>query len=111
MEEIFGELEDSLESEREPIEISASGRVSAKADVRYDELLTKLGIEWDDEPNTNTLANVMIEELGRMPKMGDQVMNPLGALRIENMARRRVTRISIQLNQAIATKLKVGSGE
>jgi CBS domain containing-hemolysin-like protein len=111
VEEIFGELEDSLESEREPIEISASGRVSAKADVRYDELLTKLGIEWDDEPNTNTLANVMIEELGRMPKMGDQVMNPLGALRIENMARRRVTRISIQLNQAIATKLKVGSGE
>lgn len=96
VEEIFGDLEDRLESERPAIEIHPSGRVSARADVRFDELVSKLGADLDD-PSTDTLANMIVTELERVPKLGDSIATPLGVLRIENMARHRITRASLQL--------------
>jgi putative hemolysin len=96
VEEIFGELEDSLESEREVIEVYPSGRISARAEVRFDELIEKLGIELPDAI-TDTLAQMFAEELEGVPKTGDQLDSPIGKMRIENMARRRVTRVSIRL--------------
>lgn len=97
-EEVFGELEDRLESERPAIEIMPGGRVSARADVRVDELLSHCGHDVGSEPSTDTLATVIVNGLGRVPKPGDSVDAPFGKLRVENMARRRITRVSIQLS-------------
>lgn len=97
VEEIFGDLEDRLESERPPIEVHQGGRVSARADVRFDEVVAKLGADMDDPP-TDTLANMIVTELERVPKLGDSIETPLGILRIENMARHRITRVTLQLN-------------
>ena len=96
VEEVFGDLEDRLESERPPIEIHHGGRVSARADVRFDELVGKLGADLED-PLTDTLANMLVTSLERMPKLGDSVETALGILRIENMSRHRITRVSLQL--------------
>lgn len=101
VEEVFGELEDSLESERPPIETFPNGRVSARADVRMDELLAKLGIQIDGEESTDTLAQVMVDSLERIPRPGDSVDSAIGLLRVENMARRRITRVSVQLRPGI----------
>jgi putative hemolysin len=98
VEEIFGELEDKLESERPPIETHKSGRISAKSDVRYDELVDYLGLDIED-PSTDTLAQMFVDYLERVPKMGDQIDTPIGKMRVENMARRRVTRVSILLKK------------
>lgn len=101
VEEIFGELEDSLEGERPPIEFHAKGRISARSDVRYDEVVAELvdrgAFEPDAEPSTDGLATMMIDALGRMPKLGDVVETPIGQMRVENMTRRRVMRVSIHL--------------
>ena len=97
IEEVFGELEDRLESERPAIEVSSSGRISAKADIRVDELLSHLGRDPGPEPDTDTLATVIVNSLGRVPRPGDSVTTPIGKLRVENMARRRITRVSVQL--------------
>lgn len=94
VEEVFGELEDRLESERPPIEVLPSGRVSARADVRFDELATKLEVELM-EPNTDMLATMIVEGLERVPKPGDSIQTELGMLIVENMARRRITRVSL----------------
>lgn len=98
VEEVFGELEDSLESERPPIEKVSINRVTARAEVRYDELLQFLDIE-DSESSysTETLAEIIVNQLGKVPKLGDSVQTPLGTLRVENMARRRVTRLVLIL--------------
>lgn len=98
VEEIFGDIEDSLEMARPTIEITGR-RVSAKADVRYDELLEFIGKELPEEHRKDSLITVMIEKLERMPKLGDVVEIEIGSMRVENMARRRVTRISVQLNE------------
>ncbi len=99
VEEIFGELEDRLETERPPIEAFPGGRVSARGEVRFDELVSRLGIELPEEPSTDTLASQFVNSLERVPRLGDTVETPLGLMRIENMARRRITRVSIQLSQ------------
>ncbi|MBV6457473.1 MAG: hypothetical protein HONBIEJF_00582 [Fimbriimonadaceae bacterium] len=97
VEEIFGELEDQIESERPPIERFGTHRVSAKSDVRIDELLDFLGKDHEVWPTTDTLAEVVVNELTRVPRLGDSVSTPIGTLRVENMARRRITRVSLQL--------------
>jgi CBS domain containing-hemolysin-like protein len=97
VEEVFGELEDRLESERPVIEVFPSGRISARADVRYDELVSRLKLPIDPGDNTATLAQIFVEALDRVPKPGDSVETELGLMRVENMARRRITRVSIRL--------------
>ena len=52
VEEVFGELEDRLESERAPIETHPGGRLSARAEVRFDELVGYLGVELPEELGT-----------------------------------------------------------
>lgn len=95
VEELFGELEDSLESERPPIEIHPSGRVVARASVRFDELVSKLQVELDEDPSTDTLAELIMNAVGRVPQVGDQIETAIGTIRVDNMARRRITRVSL----------------
>lgn len=97
VEEVFGELEDRLESERPPIERHHGGRLSAKASVRFDELVDYLGVSLEDEPDIETLAAMMVDGLERMPRLGDSIETPVGTMRVENMARRRITRVSVHL--------------
>ncbi len=97
VEEVFGELEDRLESERPVIEQFPGGRISARADVRYDELVDRLKLPLEPGDNTATLAQILVDTLERVPKPGDTAQTPLGLMRVENMARRRITRVSLQL--------------
>lgn len=106
VEEVFGELEDRLEVERPPVDKMRAGRISARADVRLDELLGNLGLDMDLDGSTRTLAQVLVDDLKRMPRPGDSVETPLGTMRVENMARRRITRVSLQLRPEIAGQVK-----
>ncbi len=101
VEEIFGELEDKLESERPPVEIHAAGRVTARADVRFDELVARLGVDTMEDPSTDTLAEMIIKELGRVPRIGDRIETPIGTLRVDNMARRRITRVALKMREGM----------
>lgn len=100
VEEVFGELEDQLESERPPIERASPQRLSARADVRYDEVLEFLNQETSGA-STETLATLIVERIGKVPRPGDAIELPIGTARVENMARRRITRVSIRLNQEL----------
>jgi CBS domain containing-hemolysin-like protein len=101
VEEVFGELEDSLEGERPPVEIHGGGRVTARADVRFDELIARLGLDLAEEPATDTLAEMIVEAIERVPRIGDSVETPIGKMRVDNMARRRITRVSLKLQDGL----------
>ncbi|MFN3729630.1 MAG: hemolysin family protein [Fimbriimonadaceae bacterium] len=105
-EEVFGDLEDKLESERPAIEPRQGGRISARADVRMDEVVAFLGLDPSDYPETDSLATLVTEALERVPKVGDTVETALGLLRVENMARRRILRVGIQLNPEVRAQLE-----
>jgi len=106
VEEVFGELEDRLEFERPPIEVLPAGRISARADVRLDEVLARLNLDLELEGGTRTLAQVIVDDLDRVPRPGDHVSTQLGILRVENMARRRVTRVSLQLSPDVERQVQ-----
>lgn len=98
VEEVFGELEDRLESERPPIESLPGGRVSARAEIRIDELLDFLNLSFEVDDPTATLAQIIVNTLSRVPRPGDSVETEIGIMRVENMARRRITRVSVQVD-------------
>lgn len=109
IEEIFGDLEDRLESDRPAIERTSPSRISLRPDVRYDELIDFL--EWDDDTdagfNTQTLAAIIVEKLERTPKLGDTVEIAIGRLRVEQAAKSRITRIGFYPVERVFT----GEGE
>lgn len=72
VEEVFGELEDRLESERPPVEKLPGGRISARAEVRFDELVNQLNLPVDTEEKTDTLATIIVNALERVPRPGGQ---------------------------------------
>lgn len=101
VEEIFGDLDDAVEGERPAIEKTGNYRLSIRPDVRYDELLDYLDLEpQDSEPwTTESAISILIEKLDRTPKMNDSIEIPLGRLRVEAVARQRVTRIGVYLKR------------
>lgn len=101
IEEVFGELDDAIESERPPIERTGSHRISARADIRYDELIEFMKVDAGEDASTDTLATILVERLERMPKLGDSVEFEFGRISVENMARRRITRVRVTLNRDI----------
>jgi CBS domain containing-hemolysin-like protein len=102
VEEIIGDMEDRLESERPSIEQTNELRITARADVRYDELLGFLKLDLNGgEFTTQTLASLIIDEIGRLPKIGDSVKLPIGTLKVENLARHRITRVTVNLDPSI----------
>ncbi len=98
VEEIFGDLQDTLEGERAPIERTSTLRVSASGDVRFDELLSFLDQD-SDNTETDTLAQIIIDSVGRMPRLGDAVETQVGKLRVEQLTRNRIVRVGVYLKQ------------
>lgn len=97
IEEIFGELDDQIESAQPSIERRSSERISLRGDVRTDELIEFLGM--DENPfEREAVSNVLLKMLGRTPKLGDVVETPVGKMRIDGMARNRITRVSLLFN-------------
>lgn len=96
-EELFGDLEDALEYERDPIEWRSTTMLTARADVRYDELLEFMKAEHDvDDPfTTEPLAAIIQDQLERLPKIGDSVDTAIGRIRVEQMTQRRIIRVGI----------------
>lgn len=99
IEEVFGELEDALEAERPMIEELGLRRISARAEVRVDEVFEFFDMD-ASSASTDTLAQVVVDQLQRIPRPGDKVEMDFGTLIVENMARRRVTRVRVHLTKA-----------
>ncbi|RYG75733.1 CBS domain-containing protein, partial [bacterium] len=100
VEEVFGELEDRLESERPALEELPNGRISARADLRMDEVVSRLRLNVTDTDRTDTLATVVVNGLEGVPRTGDIVRTEIGTIRVENMARRRITRVALQIDDS-----------
>jgi CBS domain containing-hemolysin-like protein len=72
LEEIVGEIEDEFDPEQDDaiVEVDGELRISGNASVR--ETAAALGVELD-EIHEATMSGYVIEQLGRMPRPGEQV--------------------------------------
>ncbi|MCW5946472.1 MAG: HlyC/CorC family transporter [Fimbriimonadales bacterium] len=94
VEEVFGELDDQIERAQPRIEQRSDGRIVMRGDVRTDELVDFLGTE-DNPLERETISTIIVDALERTPKLGDSIETPLGTLRVDNMTRSRITRVSL----------------
>ncbi|APS00675.1 hemolysin family protein [Pajaroellobacter abortibovis] len=105
LEEIVGQIRD--EFDEEPVLIhkipneentwDVDGRIS------YEELRA---IHWNHEwiESREQLGTVMLQRLGRLPRVGDQMVFPGATAEITGISRRRITRVRIRVQPASQVK-------
>lgn len=102
LEEIFGEMQDEFDQEEDPIIVQGE-RVSVRGDVLLDTLNSRFGLGLPTD-EVDTVSGLVWLELGRLPRVSDEVVIEPGGLhlRVEATERRAVRRVSFVLPDAAA---------
>lgn len=94
VEEIVGEVADEHDPRRSAV-FSADGTWSVPGVLRPDELSRRTGLLVPAEGPYDTLAGLVMAELGRIPQIGDEVVVGDVQMQVAGMDGRRVERLSI----------------
>ena len=84
IEEVFGEVQDEFDHERALIEASGDGQFVVRGDMSINDLNDLLDLKLPHEI-ANTIGGLVVEELGRMPTVGDSVKVGNVCIRVEAM--------------------------
>ena len=96
IEELFGELQDEFDQERDLIVPLGEGRIVVRGDMLVADLNDLLEIDLPHEA-THTIGGLGMDSLGRLPKVGDIVEYADIAIRVEAVSHRSVTAVCISL--------------
>ncbi|VEG29976.1 hemolysin family protein [Actinomyces howellii] len=96
VEEIVGDVADEHDRRRAGARRSADGAWLVPGWLRPDELAARAGVHVPDDGPYETLAGLVMTQLGRIPAVGDEVRTPRAVLRVEAMEGRRVTRLRVR---------------
>lgn len=92
VEEIVGEVADEHDRTRAGV-VRGRDSITFPGILRPDELQERAGVRVPEEGPYETVAGFVMNELGRLPKVGDEVPIEGGTLRVERLEGRRVDRI------------------
>jgi CBS domain containing-hemolysin-like protein len=95
VEEIVGEVSDEHDHRRLGIRRQPDGTLLVPGRLRPDELQERTGVIVPGQGPYETLAGLVLTELGRVPEVGDSVEAAGSRLRVVSMHGRRVTQISL----------------
>lgn len=95
VEEIVGEVSDEHDRRRAGIHLDSAGRWIAPGWIRPDEVTARTAIRIPDDGPYETLGGLVMNELGRIPQIGDEVTLPTCTILVDAMEGRRVTRVRI----------------
>lgn len=106
VEELVGELADEHDDALDPVLALPDGSWSVAGRVRVDELAGTLGTTFP-QAEFDTVAGLLSERLGRIPKTGESVTEGGLVFTVEEADRRRVHRVRVQRVEA---PVAAGSG-
>lgn len=95
VEEIVGEVSDEHDRRRAGIHLDSAGRWIAPGWSRPDEVTARTAIRIPDDGPYETLGGLVMNELGRISQIGDEVTLPTCTILVDAMEGRRVTRVRI----------------
>lgn len=95
VEEIVGEVSDEHDRRRAGIHLDSAGRWIALGWSRPDEVTARTAIRIPDDGPYETLGGLVMNELGRIPQIGDEVTLSTCTILVDAMEGRRVTRVRI----------------
>ncbi len=96
LEEVVGEIADETDEVPVGFEHTADGTVSFRGAEPITELNELFGLRLPDEDYT-TVGGFVLGRLGRLPRVGDEVVIRGGTLRVLNVKGRRIERLSLTL--------------
>jgi CBS domain containing-hemolysin-like protein len=92
VEELVGELVDEHDRAKAGITRGANSSILFPGMIRPDEL-AEMAIRVPDDGAYETVAGYIMSQIGRMPKVGDEVPLDNGTLRVERLDGRRIDRV------------------
>jgi CBS domain containing-hemolysin-like protein len=95
VEEIVGEIRDEYDVEEKPIELVSSDEVVVDARVSIDEINEMFDMDIQKE-DFDSVGGFIVNELGRMPSVGDTVRFNGVALKVLSMAGRRIKKVRVK---------------
>jgi putative hemolysin len=96
VEELFGELQDEFDQEQALISSADAGRISVRGDMLISTLNALLDINLPHEVS-HTVGGLVMDSLGRIPKVGDTVEIQGVELRVEAVDHNSVTEVCVTL--------------
>lgn len=103
IEELFGELQDEFDNERALITPAGEGRVVVRGDMLIANLNDRLESDLPRD-TASTVGGLIMEQLGRVPKVGDTVELEHIVLQVEAVAHNSVTSVRITLPTQNSTR-------
>ncbi len=97
LEEIFGEIRDEHDLEREPVRIVEEGAFIVDAGISADDLGERLGVELP-EGDFDSLGGFILDRLGRLPEVGDSLSWRGLEFRVEEMRGNRIRSVRITVH-------------
>ncbi len=99
VEELFGDLQDRLESEQDPIIWASATRLVINPKVRWDEILEFLDLPINPDSSRASVSQIIFDELQHVPKQGEAVETDLGKLVVLQTTRRKIMLLALHLNE------------
>ncbi|MVA75133.1 DUF21 domain-containing protein [Auraticoccus sp. F435] len=93
VEELVGELEDEHDRSRVGLVRHGDDSIVFNAGLRPDELLERTGVRVPDDDEYDTVGGFVIDQLDRLPEVGDEVAVDQGVLRVERIDGARIERL------------------
>jgi CBS domain containing-hemolysin-like protein len=95
IEEIVGEIQDEFDQEEQPVEQLSEREAILDARVSIDELNEMFDTEIEKE-DFDSVGGFIVNELGRMPNVGDTVQFDGVSLKVLSVAGRRIKKVRVQ---------------
>ncbi len=93
VEELVGEVADEHDTDRTGVTRTREGSYLLPGDMRPDEIRDRLAVQVPDDHAYETVAGFVVSHLGRLAKVGDEVLLEEGRLRVDRLEGRRIERI------------------
>ncbi|MDD9206801.1 hemolysin family protein, partial [Georgenia sp. 10Sc9-8] len=95
VEELVGDVADEHDRRRGGLHTGSGGTWMVPGVLRPDELAAQAGLNVPGDGPYETLGGLVMDRLGRVPRVGDEVQVTDVVLRVERMADRRVDRLRV----------------
>jgi CBS domain containing-hemolysin-like protein len=96
LEEVFGELQDEFDQELALIAPAGAGRTTVRGDMLISSLNDRLEINLPHD-EFHTVGGLVMDRLGRIPKVGDEVQIGEIRLRVRGVEHHSVTLVTVSL--------------
>lgn len=106
LEEIVGEIVDEYDQEQPQVQTVSETELRVDGRVLVEDVLEKLDVP-RDERSEGTVAGLLQRELGRIPRVGDEVSVDGLCYKVESVERRRIRQVYIEKLDRHADQVEV----